>query len=121
MAVKPHVVELAAQRAQTRFYVAKAIAISQLCKGHRQILVPTRESSRSHIAAVPRDAAAKLAIRQEVQQLGENGSAWFTHHCRPRRAGLWALSPFKSRQAKSPYNPMHRRDLSVAPMPLAGH
>src|ERR1039457_419298 len=75
MAVKPHVIELAAQRAQTRFYVAKAIAISQLCKGHRQILVPTRESSRSHIAAVPRDATAKLAIRQEVQQLGENGSA----------------------------------------------
>jgi hypothetical protein len=72
--VKPHVVELAAQRAQTRFNVAKAIAISQLCKGHRQILVPTRESSWSHIAAVPRDATAKLAIRQEVQQLGENGS-----------------------------------------------
>src|ERR1035437_11078588 len=53
----------------------KAIAISQLCKGHRQILVPTRESSRSHIPAVPRDATAKLAIRQKVQQLGENGSA----------------------------------------------
>src|ERR1039457_6204088 len=46
---------------------------------------------------------------------------WFTHHCRPRRAGLWALSPFKSRQAKSPYNPMHRRDLSIGQMPLAGH
>src|ERR1019366_5793258 len=81
MAVKPHVVELAAQRAQTRFYVAKAIAISQLCKGHRQILVPTRESSRPHIAAVPRHATAKLAIRQEVQQLGENGSA-LVHSCR---------------------------------------
>ena len=44
-------------------------------KGHRQILVPTREPSRPHIAAVPRHAPAKLAIRQEVQQLRENGSA----------------------------------------------
>jgi hypothetical protein len=66
-AVKPHVIEFAAQRAQARFYVTKAIAISQLGKGHRQILVPTRESSRSHIAAVPRDATTKLTIRQEVQ------------------------------------------------------
>ena len=121
-AVKPHVVELAAQRAQTSFYVPKAIPISQLSKGHRQILVPTRESSRSRIAAVPRHAAAKLTIRQEVQQLGENSSA-LVHALLspPAETSFWALSLFKSRQAKSPYNSRHQRDLQVGKPPLAGH
>jgi len=46
MPVKTHVVKLASQRSQARFYVAKTIPISQLGKGHRQILIPTREASR---------------------------------------------------------------------------
>src|ERR1039458_3009256 len=73
--VKTHMVEFAAQRPQARFYVAKAIPVSELGKGHRQILIPTREASRSRISAVPSDTTAKLAIRQETQQLGEHRAA----------------------------------------------
>jgi len=68
-------VEFAAQRSQARFYIAKAIAVSELGKGHRQILIPTREASRPRISAVPSDATAKLAIRQETQQLREYRAA----------------------------------------------
>jgi hypothetical protein len=73
--VKAHVVEFAAQRSQARFYVAKAIPVSELGEGHRQILIPTREASRPRISAVPSDTTAKLAIRQETQQLGKHRAA----------------------------------------------
>jgi len=46
-----------------------------LGEGHRQILVPARESAWARIAAVTRHAPAKLAIRQKAQQLREYGSA----------------------------------------------
>jgi hypothetical protein len=52
-AAKAHVLELAAQLAQTRFYVAKSVPVSQLGKGHRQILVPAREASWPCITGVP--------------------------------------------------------------------
>src|ERR1035437_9932166 len=68
-------VKFAAQRSQARFYIAKAIPVSELGKGHRQILIPTREASRSSISAVPSDTTAKLAIRQEAQQLREHRAA----------------------------------------------
>src|SRR6516164_6742592 len=74
-AAKTHVVKLAAQRAQTRFYVAQAVAISQLCERHRQILVPTGEAARPGISAVASHTTAELAIREETHQLRENGSA----------------------------------------------
>src|SRR5271154_5092346 len=74
MTVKTHMVKLAAQRSQARFYVAKAIPISQLGESHRKILIPTGEASRPHIPVVSRHAASKLAIRQEAQQLREDGS-----------------------------------------------
>jgi len=67
-------VEFATQRSQACFYVAKAIPVSELSKRHRQILIPTREASRPRISTVPSDTTAKLAIRQEAQQLGEDGS-----------------------------------------------
>jgi hypothetical protein len=67
-------VEFAAQRSQARFYIAKAVPVSELGKGHRQILIPTREASRPRISAVPSDTTAKLAVRQKAQQLREDGS-----------------------------------------------
>jgi hypothetical protein len=67
-------VEFAAQGSQARFYIAKAIPVSELGKGHRQILIPTREASRPRISAIPSDTTTKLAIRQEAQQLREDGS-----------------------------------------------
>ena len=42
---------------------------------HRQILVPAREPSRPRISAIASHTTAKLAIRQEVHQLGEDGLA----------------------------------------------
>jgi hypothetical protein len=73
--VKAHVVKLAAQGSQTGFDVAKAFPVSQLREGHRKILIPTREASRSRIAAVTRHATPELTIRQKAQQLGKDGSA----------------------------------------------
>jgi hypothetical protein len=68
-------VKLATQRSQARFYVTKAIPISQLSKGHRQILIPTRKASRPCISEVASHTTPKLAVRQEAQQLREDGSA----------------------------------------------
>jgi hypothetical protein len=74
-AAKTHVVEFAAQRSQAGFDIAKTVAVSQLRKGHRQILIPTREASQPRIAAVARHTAPELAVRQEADQLREDGSA----------------------------------------------
>jgi len=72
--VKAHVIELASERSQTCLYVAQAIAVSQLGKAHRQLLVPTRKASRSGISAVSSYATTKFAIGQKAQQLREDGS-----------------------------------------------
>jgi hypothetical protein len=77
-------VKLAAQRAQARLDVAKAIPISQLGKGHRQILIPTRKAARPRISAVSSYATAKLTIRQKTQQLREDGSTLI-------HASLWTI------------------------------
>src|ERR1039457_1329965 len=74
-AVKAHMVEFAAQRSQARLYVAKAIPVSELGKGHRQILIPTREASWPRISGVPSDTTAKLAVGQKAQQLREHRAA----------------------------------------------
>jgi mRNA-degrading endonuclease toxin of MazEF toxin-antitoxin module len=73
--VEAHVVELAAQTTQARFYVSEAVPVSQLGESHRQILVPAREASRASIATVTRHAPTELAIRQETQQLRKDSSA----------------------------------------------
>src|SRR5262249_58149797 len=52
----------------------KSIGKSHLDKRHGRVVVPAREASRSCVTAVPRHAPAKLAIRQEAQQLREDGS-----------------------------------------------
>jgi hypothetical protein len=39
--VKAHVVEFAGERLQARLYVAEAIPVSRLSKGHRQMRLPT--------------------------------------------------------------------------------
>jgi hypothetical protein len=69
------VIELASERSQARLYVAQAIPVSKLGEAHRQILVPTREASRSGIPAVSSHATTKFAIGQKAQQLREDGSA----------------------------------------------
>jgi hypothetical protein len=56
-----------------------------LCKDHRQILVPTREAARIRIAAIAGYALLKFFVRQEFDQLREDGEAsvhtpLFRHH-----------------------------------------
>src|SRR5580658_875438 len=72
--VKAHVIQLAAQGSQACLYVAQTIPVSKLGEAHRQILVPTREASRTRISAVSSHATAKFPIRQKAQQLREDGS-----------------------------------------------
>jgi hypothetical protein len=65
-------VQLATKGSQAGFDIAETFAVRQLRKGHRQVLIPAREASRSRIAAVTRYASTELAIRQKAQQLGED-------------------------------------------------
>jgi hypothetical protein len=114
-------VKLAAQRSQAGFYVAKAVPIRQLGKGHRQILIPTGEASPPHVSVVSSHTTSKLAIRQEAQQLGEDGSTLI-------HASLWiipdsaieGIARFKSRQAKSPSNSQQKWHLPAEGLSLAG-
>jgi hypothetical protein len=69
------VVQLRAQRTEACFYIAQALPVSELSEGHGRILVPAREVSQAGVAIVTRDAATKLSIRQEGDQLGEDGAA----------------------------------------------
>jgi hypothetical protein len=115
-------VEFAAQRSQARFYIAKAIPVSELGEGHRQILIPTRESSRPRISAVASDTTAKLTIRQKAQQLREDGST-LVHEplsagC---KAGPWSQPPFKSRQGKNRRNLLTVKTLSDSTKYFTGH
>jgi len=104
-------VKFPAQRPQAHFYIAKATPVSELGKGHRQILIPTREASRPRISAVPSDTTVKLAIRQETQQLTPCGpGSWPI--VRRRKARPWRPSPFKSRQGKKRRKPLTVRALS---------
>jgi hypothetical protein len=66
-------VQLATKGSQAGFDIAETFAVRQLREGHRQILIPAREASRSGIALVASHATTELSIRQEAQQLGEDG------------------------------------------------
>src|SRR5450759_4205247 len=69
LALEAHVVQLRTHCAEACFYVPQALTISELSEGHGQILVPAREVSEAGVAIVTRDAATKLSIRQEGDQL----------------------------------------------------
>src|ERR1039457_6602448 len=87
--VKTHMVEFAAQRPQARFYVAKAIPVSELGKGHRQILIPTREASRSP----PYRATQRRNSRsgRKLSNWENTVRPWFMNHCRTPQS--WSLEP----------------------------
>src|ERR1035437_3325485 len=75
LALEAHVVQLRTHCTEACFYVPQALPISELSEGHGQILVPAREVSQAGVAIVTRDAATKLSIRQEGDQLREDGAA----------------------------------------------
>jgi hypothetical protein len=68
------VVQLAAHRAQTGFYVAKTLAVSELSETHRQKLIPTRQHSVVPVTVIANNTLLKFDVRQVSDQLGENGS-----------------------------------------------
>jgi hypothetical protein len=58
----PHVVQLAAHRAQAGLDVAQALAIGELGEGHRQIPITS-------------NALVKFLVRQMLDQLRQHGAA----------------------------------------------
>jgi hypothetical protein len=67
------VVQLAAHGAQAGFDVAETLAVGQLSKGHRQILVAAGEAPMVRISAIAFDTLLELVGRQVIQELGEDG------------------------------------------------
>jgi hypothetical protein len=68
-------VQLGTHRTEAGFYVAQTLPVSELSEGHGEILVPVREASQVGVAVVTSDAAPKLSIWQEGDQLREHGAA----------------------------------------------
>jgi hypothetical protein len=52
-----------------------------LSEGHRQILIPARQLSVVAIAIIASDTFLELDVGEMGDQLSENGSAGFIHHC----------------------------------------
>jgi hypothetical protein len=73
-AAEPHVIKLAAYRAQTGLNIAETVAVSELSEGHCQQLVPTGKPSMVAITAVASYALLEIDMGQVGDQLRENGS-----------------------------------------------
>jgi hypothetical protein len=82
------VVEFATHRAQARLDVAETLAVSELSEGHRQILIPARQTSMVIIAVIAGHTLLELDVREVSDQLRENGSAGI-HPPLFRRCGTW--------------------------------
>ncbi len=74
-AAKAHVVQLAAHRAQTGFYVAKTLAVSELSETHCQKLIPARQHSMVAVTVIANNTLLKFDVRQVRDQLRENSPA----------------------------------------------
>ena len=55
--------------------VAQTFAIGQLREDHGQILVPASKAARVRVATIAGNAILKFFVRQEFDQLRENGAA----------------------------------------------
>ncbi len=102
-----HVIQPGAHRAQARLDIAQALAVSQLCKGHCQVLIPTGESSPVRIAAIACDTLLKLVGGHMIHELGKYGLAdihpSLSMSSRPRPhgpAGSNRQEKFKSKNPK---------------------
>jgi hypothetical protein len=107
------VIELALQRTQTCFDVAQTLAIGQLREGHRQILIPAGEASRSQFTLITLDATTELPIGKKADQLRKDGAPLI-------HEPLSALLAFKSRQARNDFNLLHSYYLQPALWNLTG-
>ena|SRR5947208_13592711 len=99
-----NVIQLTAHRAEACLDVAQTFAVSQLREGHRQILVPARETSPVRVTAITGDTLLKLVGGQVRHELSEYSLADMHPHCRqsqscPRRqfGGNFRRKKFKSK------------------------
>jgi hypothetical protein len=120
-AVNTKMVEPAAQREQAGFDVAQTVAVSQLRKGHGEVLIPTGEAALPCFSVEARDTSTELAVTKKADELKENSPA-LAHPSMllPKPEACFDTSPFKPRQAKIAINPLQRRDFSTPPHTLAG-
>jgi hypothetical protein len=72
---KAHMVELCLYGAEAGLDVAQTFAIGQLGEDHGQKLVPASKSARVRVATIADDTLLKFFVRQEFDQLRENGAA----------------------------------------------
>src|SRR5450759_3008935 len=93
-------VELAAHRSQARLNVAETLAVSELSEGHRQILIPARQTSVVLIAVIASHTLLELEVGEMSDQLRENGSAGI-HPPLFRRCGVQPFNFYRCFQFKS--------------------
>ena len=101
-----NVIQLTAHRAEACLDVAQTFAVSQLREGHRQILVPARETSPVRVTAITGDTLLKLVGGQVRHELSEYSLADMHPHCRqsqpcPRRQ-FWGNFRRKKFKSKNP-------------------
>jgi hypothetical protein len=112
------VVELAAHRPQASLDVAETLAVRELSEGHRQILVPARQTSVVVIAVVAGHTLLELDVGKVSDQLRENNSAGihpplFRRWQRPAISADFGRFQFKSFFARMSPIPLMGRDLSA--------
>src|SRR2546427_2821497 len=75
LAAEAHVVELAAHRPQARLNIAQTLSVSELSEGHRQILVPARQTPVVTVTVIAGHALLEVVVGKMGDQLREDGSA----------------------------------------------
>ena len=75
VAPKPGVIERRPERPQTGLDIPEALAVGQLGKREGQELIAAGESSRTLVSAVAANAVGKLALREIVEELAEDGGS----------------------------------------------
>ncbi len=68
-------VEFGLHRSQACFDVAQAFAVSELGESQAEKLIVTGKLAGAVIPTITAHAFVELVLRQEVQQLGEDGSS----------------------------------------------
>jgi hypothetical protein len=120
-ASEAEMIALRAQRTETGFDVAKALAVGQLGEGHRQKLLPTGQPAKPSVATMALDRAAKLTVGKKGNQLRKDGAA-LVHapSSTPPRIPRNPSAKFKSRQEKMTPNPRTNNQLQEAAGSLVG-
>jgi hypothetical protein len=64
--VNAEVIEFAGNGAQARFQIAQTLAMSELCKGHAQPLIPAGKPAQAPTGAITTDTSLKFTMRNDV-------------------------------------------------------